>query len=790
MKQVVKIFAILLFALSFSFVVSGCGGSSDSPSGGGASTVDNSEVAEGQNNYGYYGDDVVFGSSLVGGKWSLKDQSTGVTVEFDLYVDGSYSDGLYGVSDNGREITFGENSVAVAAKQSVDGMVIASTAPMASVQASSWRFWDIYRILRFLPDDCYEVSSSRGIRYRLCRIVFFINKPPVAKAGQDQTVIEGDTVTLDGSASSDPDGTIVSYEWSEGGNVLSEDESFEKSDFSVGEHTVTLTVTDDEGATGTDNVNVIVETPTPPASEPFIITVETNNTGLSNDEQFIIPTYIGEDYNYSVDCDSDGIFEIENWTNDASYTCEYSQLGGEGIYTITIEGTFPRIYFFGPWRHMDEEKLLSIDQWGSQVWSSMQGAFAGCSNLEGDAVDTPDLSTVESLGTMFMSASKFNGNIGNWDVSNITSMQQMFYEAKIFNADISQWDVSNVTSMEWMLIDTSFNQDISQWDVHNLENMRFMFGYTPFNQPIGDWNVSNVTNMEMTFSNASDFNQSIVNWDTGKVTTMNRMFEYATSFDQDISNWDVSNVTHMGSMFSGASIFNQDIGNWNVSNVTNMGSMFQYATAFDQNITSWDVSSVTNMSSMFRGNQVFNQDIGSWDVGNVTSMSYMFSGASSFNQNIGTGSNWDVSNVTNMRAMFQHATVFDQNISSWNVSSVINMNFMFSHADAFDQNITSWDVSNVTSMRYMFQGPIVFDQNIGVWAIGNVTDMSGMFNNASLSTANYNALLTGWDTQTLQPNVTFSGGNSKYSAGAPATARANMLSSDSWTITDGGEVAP
>jgi hypothetical protein len=35
------------------------------------------------------------------------------------------------------------------------------------------------------------------------------------------------------------------------------------------------------------------------------------------------------------------------------------------------------------------------------------------------------------------------------------------------------------------------------------------------------------------------------------------------------------------------------------------------------------------------------------------------------------------------------------------------------------------------------------------------------------------------------PNVTFSGGNSKYCAAS--AARANMLSSDNWTITDGGE---
>ena len=51
------------------------------------------------------------------------------------------------------------------------------------------------------------------------------NTPPTANAGADQTVTDGDgngveTVTLDGSASSDADGSILSYEWSEGATVF------------------------------------------------------------------------------------------------------------------------------------------------------------------------------------------------------------------------------------------------------------------------------------------------------------------------------------------------------------------------------------------------------------------------------------------------------------------------------------------------------------------------------------------------------------------------------------------
>ncbi len=84
------------------------------------------------------------------------------------------------------------------------------------------------------------------------------NKPPVADAGDDQNVTEGSSVTLDGSASYDIDGTIVSYKWMEGSTVLSTDVSFNKTDYPVGTHTITLTVSDDDGATGTDSVSVTV----------------------------------------------------------------------------------------------------------------------------------------------------------------------------------------------------------------------------------------------------------------------------------------------------------------------------------------------------------------------------------------------------------------------------------------------------------------------------------------------------------------------------------------------------
>jgi len=45
------------------------------------------------------------------------------------------------------------------------------------------------------------------------------NQPPSADAGPDQTVDEGDTVTLDGSNSTDPDDYIASYLWTQTGGL-------------------------------------------------------------------------------------------------------------------------------------------------------------------------------------------------------------------------------------------------------------------------------------------------------------------------------------------------------------------------------------------------------------------------------------------------------------------------------------------------------------------------------------------------------------------------------------------
>ena len=60
---------------------------------------------------------------------------------------------------------------------------------------------------------------------------------------------------------------------------------------------------------------------------------------------------------------------------------------------------------------------------------------------------------------------------------------------------------------------------------------------------------------------------------------------------------------------------------------------------------------------------------------------------------------------------------------------------------------------------------------------------------SSFSTANYDLLLVAWNNYVVAgtTGIQFDAAVTKYSAGAPATARANMISFG-WIIGDGGPV--
>lgn len=116
------------------------------------------------------------------------------------------------------------------------------------------------------------------------------NTPPIANAGVDKTVLQGTSVNLTGSGSTDGDGTIASYHWGQIigttvtlNNADSADPFFIAPSVTSAETlTFVLTVTDDDGATASDSVSIIVQ----PSAGSFTVSPKIAHVLLGDSQQF------------------------------------------------------------------------------------------------------------------------------------------------------------------------------------------------------------------------------------------------------------------------------------------------------------------------------------------------------------------------------------------------------------------------------------------------------------------------------------------------------------------------
>jgi hypothetical protein len=150
------------------------------------------------------------------------------------------------------------------------------------------------------------------------------NQAPVADAGINQTLPFGtSSVTLDGSKSNDPDGTIAGYRWIlvSGASATISDSSISKpvvSNLQGGQYIFELTVTDDKGATSTAQVKIIVnlisnQPPIADAGANQVVALPVNSVKLDGTQS----------------ADPDGTIAIFSWT----------KIGGPSAVTITNVST-------------------------------------------------------------------------------------------------------------------------------------------------------------------------------------------------------------------------------------------------------------------------------------------------------------------------------------------------------------------------------------------------------------------------------------------------------------------
>jgi hypothetical protein len=141
------------------------------------------------------------------------------------------------------------------------GYTLDNTAPVSQIWLYRVLWSDGHQYSRYDP-TLGVLARNHGIAMAAKNGSSTSNINPVAQAGSDQAIFDNDnsgseSVTLDGSGSFDPDGSIASYTWKEGATTLAT-VAKPTINLSVGTHNITLTVTDNKGTTGTDNVVVSV----------------------------------------------------------------------------------------------------------------------------------------------------------------------------------------------------------------------------------------------------------------------------------------------------------------------------------------------------------------------------------------------------------------------------------------------------------------------------------------------------------------------------------------------------
>jgi probable HAF family extracellular repeat protein len=190
-----------------------------------------------------------------------------------------------------------------------------------------------------------------------------VNKPPVANAGDNQTVHVGKPVNLDGSKSADPDGNVpLTYAWKfksipPGSSAALSDPAAVSPTFTpdmMGEYVVELVVTDSLEA----------------VSEPATVTISTSNSApkaAAGDDQAVtvIGTPVALDGSASFDPDGDSL--AFKWTFVSRPEDSNAAFNNDTFPTPT----------FTPDKHGDYEvKLTVTDPWGAEGTDTMKVSFS------------------------------------------------------------------------------------------------------------------------------------------------------------------------------------------------------------------------------------------------------------------------------------------------------------------------------------------------------------------------------------------------------------------------------
>ena len=158
-----------------------------------------------------------------------------------------------------------------------------------------------------------------------------VNLPPVADAGPDRFADPGEVVSFTGAASTDSDGTIANYAWTFGDGASASGQTVNHQYSTGGNYTVTLTVTDNDGAPVSDTTVAHITGATGDTTPPTITHTPVGN-GQAEGQAVAVSANV---------TDTSGLSSVALYyraVGAVSYASAAMSAGGGGNYSAMIPG--------------------------------------------------------------------------------------------------------------------------------------------------------------------------------------------------------------------------------------------------------------------------------------------------------------------------------------------------------------------------------------------------------------------------------------------------------------------